>query len=260
LAQNPDVLLVTSPSSVPSERRAEMARVAPIILASLSCCALVVFLVASQAGTTEIENSISQLRGSSAARRLFGNQNEIAQMEQAKSFRLKTTTFGSKQESSSSKVYNQIVTFIMQLLFGAAFYHTVTTKYPLLVGANDISRNIMSQNAAFRINSNSICIQSLCCWPAVLAHVLDRSATCTSYWTALLAAICFPCCTTYWAVNMTDMNEKLGGSKRDCLEALVISCCCPCCEIARAGDALDAATGATTGCFSVQLPSNTPGE
>lgn len=49
---------------------------------------------------------------------------------------------------------------------------------------------------------------------------------------------------------MTDMPEKLGGHKREMVDAFVHGCCCAACEVCKYAEALDAATGSQTGCFS----------
>lgn len=151
--------------------------------------------------------------------------------------------------SASSRNFGPVAYFVGQIIFGFVFHALVTTKYPECLAPTDNSKAIMEEGAACRISLGPICMQSWCCIGPTIGHVLDRTAVC-GYWPALICGTCFPMCTIFYATNMSEMNVKLGGQKRELVDGLGVACCCSCCEVARGIEALDAATGSTMGCLS----------
>ena len=71
------------------------------------------------------------------------------------------------------------------------------------------------------------------------------------YWPAMVLSVCFPNCMMWYGLSFTDMNVKLGGPQEGPLGGCMLGCCCSCCVLSRNLEAMDAATGQTTGCLKV---------
>jgi len=157
-----------------------------------------------------------------------------------------------QQQPAGSELLGQVIGMAISAIFSGLFYVQVTSKYPVLNGrtSSGVAQGIMAQNSAFRINAGPICFQTCCCLPSIVSHVFDRTGV-LNYWVACIGATCgFGGCMTCYASLFTDMPEKLGGQKREMVDAFGIGCCCSPCEWCKYAEALDAATGSQTGCFS----------
>merc|ERR1719220_2832052 len=63
-----------------------------------------------------------------------------------------------------------------------------------------------------------------------------------------------PCLTLYFMNSCSNLNENLGGRKKDCCSGMICAFCCSCCVIAQDAESLDMATGARTKCCGVEQP------
>jgi len=150
------------------------------------------------------------------------------------------------------QLLSQIIGIVVWIFVSGVFYAVVTSKYPVLTGrtSSGVAAGIMAQNSAFRINVGPICVQTCCCPGMMIGHVFDRTEV-LNYWVAAIGTYCgFGGCLTCFASHMTDLPEKLGGQKREMVDAFGIGCCCASCEWCKYAEALDAATGSQTGFFS----------
>jgi hypothetical protein len=157
-----------------------------------------------------------------------------------------------KEENPAKSAGQAAIEIGIQLVFLLIFFKTVAEKYPQLSVPNDKSKLIMSEPVAFRCKGGPICLTAFCC-PSLLMALTAAKTGVLDYWPMGIAGICCPCCMQMWLLNMTDFKERLGGEKDTLMDACGISCCCLCCSLARNVEALDAATGSETGCFSVSV-------
>lgn len=151
---------------------------------------------------------------------------------------------GSKDDSMQA--------YISQLVIGVIFYFLVASKYPDLGQANAdqnaAAAAIMQEATPCRIKGGAICLQSLC-WPAAMYAKVMKSTGVANYWIALIAGVCFPCCTVFASTHCCLMDQKLGlSASKGLMYNAFEACCCSCCLIAQTTEALDAATGWESGC------------
>lgn len=138
---------------------------------------------------------------------------------------------------------------LLQLLFGVWYYILVVSKYPKLEGLQPTPEavKLQSENAVAAIPDVSfanLCF-AFCCSGPLAAHTFESTGV-LNYWPGYIAMTFLPCC-TLWVVNTyTDLNEKLGGFKKDPFMGLFCACCCSCCVIAQDAEAMDLITGART--------------
>lgn len=147
---------------------------------------------------------------------------------------------------------------LMQLLFGIIYYFVVVSKYPAypegLTSENmpEEAKELQNENEVMSILKVSCSnnFLSFCCTGPRAAHTFHTTDV-LNYWVGLLAMTCFPCCTLMWTNAVTDLNEKLGGEKRNILMSCLCACCCACCVVAQDAEALDIVTGSHTGLVGV---------
>jgi len=153
-----------------------------------------------------------------------------------------------QKENEGSNDWVERVVF--QLIFGVAYYFLIVSKYPMLDGAKPTAEAIRIQeldelSATFESTMPN-CLLSWCCTGPRAAHTF-HSAGILDYWVGCFLMSCFPCC-TLWIVNsFTDLNEKLGGEKRNFCIGALCACFCSCCIVAQDAQSLDHITGMETG-------------
>jgi len=143
---------------------------------------------------------------------------------------------------------------LVQLLFGVIYYFMIVSKYPEL-GAKEASQSakeLLSKNEVMALVDVSPrnCVLSCCCTGPRAAHTFAKTGT-MNYWGGLLLMSCFPCCTLMAVNSCTDMNEKMGGSRRNIIMSCLCALCCSCCVVAQDAEALDLTSGVQTGFLRV---------
>jgi len=145
---------------------------------------------------------------------------------------------------------------VIQLLFGILYYYLIVEKYPKLDGLKPTEAAIKLQDldevSATLHTSLPNCLLSWCCTGPRAAHTFHSTGV-LDYWPSCILMSLVPCC-TLWAVNsFTDLNEKLGGVKKNLFVGALCACCCSCCVVAQDAQSLDLITGMETGLYGVQM-------
>lgn len=143
---------------------------------------------------------------------------------------------------------------LLQLLFGLIYYFIIVSKYPEL-GAKEASQSakeLLEKNEVMALMSVSPqnCVLSCCCTGPRAAHTFAKTGT-MNYWLGLFLMTCFPCCTLMGVNSCTDMNEKMGGSRRNIIMSCLCALCCSCCVVAQDAEALDLTSSVQTGFLGV---------
>lgn len=173
------------------------------------------------------------------------------QTEQQASAMVQTYATLAAKAAGGAGPLGSVPAILWQLLLVGLIWYLVVSKYPMLEASNDASKAIMQESPVFRCNLGPVCLQSWCCYPALIGLVADKVGI-LAYWPTAILSSCFPCCILMYLRVGTDLNVKLGGTKDEVLSACFLSCCCGCCSIARDADALCAATGSKLGFCSVE--------
>jgi len=147
------------------------------------------------------------------------------------------------------------VRILSQLIFGLCFFCCIVRNYPKLMAPTQASARIQQENEVMALCSTSPqnCCLSLCCSGPRAALTFDRVGL-IDYWLGLCLMTLFPCPTIYFMNSCTDLNERLGGQRKNCITGLCCAFFCHCCVIAQDAEALDLATGAQTGFCGVTQP------
>lgn len=154
-----------------------------------------------------------------------------------------------------NNAYSWFTRNILQIIFGVIYFYTVVVKYPVLEAGfipNDEARKLQQMNevtGACQASFTNCCL-SCCCSGPRAAHTLSATGI-LNYWAGLLAMTCFPCCTLWFANSFSDLNDKLGGVRKDCCTGCVCAFCCSCCVIAHDAASLDLAMKTNTGICGV---------
>lgn len=164
---------------------------------------------------------------------------EVAQMEQ-------------EEEAMSF-----LISFLVQFIFGAVYWFTVVSQYPMITGDKDIPEKVkilQSKNEVTGLGevTPSVCLMSFCCPAVRMSHNLHSTDT-LNYWASLCVMTCFPglmCCAVFLSNSCTPMNEKLGGERREIILGLLCAWCCQCCVIAQDAESMDMIVGRQTGICS----------
>mmetsp|Transcript_68468 Transcript_68468/g.164415 ORF Transcript_68468/g.164415 Transcript_68468/m.164415 type:complete len:226 (+) Transcript_68468:60-737(+) len=137
---------------------------------------------------------------------------------------------------------------IFQICIALAYYALIVRNYPKLEGeASAKAKDFMKKNEVEAALDSSVsnCMLSWFCPATRAAHTFHATGL-LSFWPSC-CLMWFCQCPTLWVVNtLTDFNEKLGGTKKDCLMGCVCSFFCGCCLIAKDAEALDLSTGTKT--------------
>mmetsp|Transcript_18788 Transcript_18788/g.34000 ORF Transcript_18788/g.34000 Transcript_18788/m.34000 type:complete len:250 (-) Transcript_18788:120-869(-) len=211
--------------------------------------------IMQQDGTVEI-NSIQQFQSQEAktlkanAEKKAGNDAKAflqhKNKHEAKSQKPEKSEGQGAEESEFETFVTRVVT---QLLFGLLYYMVIVSKYPqLFAEPSPAAKKLQAVNEVSALCEVSvpICICSWLCSGPRAAHTFYSTGI-SDYWCSLLGMSLFPCCVLFVANSCTDLNEKLGGAKRDCLMSILCSFCCSCCVIAQDAESLDLSTGVRTG-------------
>jgi len=152
-----------------------------------------------------------------------------------------------EQGSTDGGTVGTITRIVTQLIYGAIYYCLVVKNYQTLdeLGNVDTSRasaiQQKSECSAMCSASCSNILLSWCCTGPRAAHTFHAVGV-LNYWISLLAMSCCPCIVLCVANAFTDLNEKLGGEKRDICSACLCAFCCSCCVVAQDAEALDLIT------------------
>jgi len=143
--------------------------------------------------------------------------------------------------------------FVSLMIAGFFYWCCIVSKYPKLVGPSMTSARLQSENELNATCQASFvnCLYSYLCSQARAAHTFDAAGVC-NYWPSLLLMSLCPCPTLFFMNSCSNLNERLGGRKKDCCTGLICSFCCSCCVIAQDAESLDMATGARTQCCGVE--------
>lgn len=143
---------------------------------------------------------------------------------------------------------------LLQLLFGVVYYFLIVRKYPELgeKEANEAAKELQAKNEVLSLVEVSPrnCLLSCCCTGPRAAQTFSITGA-MNYWLGLFGMTCVPCCTLMYANSCTEMNEKLGGDKRNIIMSCLCALCCSCCVVAQDAEALDLMSGVQTGFFGV---------
>lgn len=143
---------------------------------------------------------------------------------------------------------------MVQLFFGVIYYFIIVRKYPEL-GAKEPStsaKDLLAKNAVMALADVSPrnCVLSCCCTGPRAAHTFAATGT-MNYWCGLLLMSCFPCCTLMGVNSCSDMDSKMGGTRRNIIMSCLCALCCSCCVVAQDAEALDLTSDVQTGFLSV---------
>jgi len=143
--------------------------------------------------------------------------------------------------------------FVVLMIAGFLYWCCIASRYPKLWAPSPTSARLQSENELNATCQASFanCLYSYICSQARAAHTFDATGTC-NYWPSLVLMTLCPCPTLFWMNSCTDLNEKLGGRRKDCCSGLIRTFCCSCCVIAQDAESLDMATGARTQCCGVE--------
>lgn len=161
---------------------------------------------------------------------------------------------GVGEETAETGGGSSTTRMLVQLLFGVIYYFIIVSKYPEL-GAKEASqsaKDLLEKNEVMALMdvSPKNCVLSCCCTGPRAAHTFAKTGT-MNYWLGLLLMSCFPCCTLMGVNSCTDMNEKMGGTRRNIIMSCLCALCCSCCVVAQDAEALDLTSGVRTGLLSV---------
>jgi hypothetical protein len=140
-----------------------------------------------------------------------------------------------------------------QLVFAIGYWFLVVKNYPVLPRefkpSNPEATALQSKNEVMATieTSPANCIMSLCCTGPRAAHTFHATGV-MHYWLGCCLMSCCPMCTLWYANSMTDLNERLGGTKRDLVMGFLCACLCSCCVVAQDAESLDIVTGMETHC------------
>lgn len=151
---------------------------------------------------------------------------------------------------------NMLERVITQLVFGLIYYFLIVSKYPELKDTqpSSLAVEVQKENevvATFcgKVSLRNCCL-SWCCSGSRAAHTF-HSVGLLNFWPSVVLMSVVPCCTLWYMNSQTDLNEKVGGERRDLCMGCLCACCCSCCVIAQDAEALDLTMGVQTGCCGV---------
>jgi len=145
---------------------------------------------------------------------------------------------------------------ILQIVLALLYWVLVAKHYPVMhasVKPNEeaIKFQRLNEVQATMQASPSNCVLSWCCIAPRAAHTFHSTGM-LNYWAGCILMSCFPMC-TLWVVNsFTNLNERLGGVKRNWFKGLLCSCFCSCCVVAQDAESLDLIMGVETRLCSVR--------
>jgi hypothetical protein len=158
--------------------------------------------------------------------------------------RLLTPIRQQKQEARSVSHYLPSSYIVWNLIYGTIYYFLVVRNYPALAGNEDVSRGaaVMSQSecgacCSGRVSCTNLLLSACCIGPRA-AHTFDKAGL-LNFWIGLVLMTCCPWFTLCYSNGCTDLNERLGGEKRGCINAILCAWCCSCCVVAQDAQALD---------------------
>jgi len=155
----------------------------------------------------------------------------------------------------AASVKGYVTRFVVLMIFGLLYWCCIVSKYPKLMGPSHTSARLQNENELNATCQTSFanCLYSWLCSQARAAHTFDSAGVC-NYWPSLILMTLCPCLTLYFMNSCSNLNENLGGRKKDCCSGLICALCCSCCVIAQDAESLDMATGARTKCCGVEAP------
>jgi len=139
---------------------------------------------------------------------------------------------------------------VFQIIFGVIYYFVIVWSYPYAHGNNppEEAVEIQESNALAAVTQVSCpnVAFSCCCSVSRAAHTFDRAGL-LNYWAGLFLMMIVPFCTLWGTSSFTDLNETLGGKRRNPLISCICVFFCSCCVIAQDAQALDLTAGVKTG-------------
>merc|ERR1719272_1375339 len=119
------------------------------------------------------------------------------------------------------------------IIFGVFYYLIIVKKYPSYIDLpepNTAAKDLQHLNVVSATFQTSFanCILSWCCTGPRAAHTF-YSTIGSNYWLCCALTSVLPCCTLWYTNSFTDLNEKLGGEKRNVFMGLICACFCSCC-------------------------------
>lgn len=156
---------------------------------------------------------------------------------------------GVEKQSASSSFKSFVTRVAVQLFFGLIYYMVIVSKYPVLMSEpTPAARKLQAidEVSAMCEVSIPVCICSWLCSGPRAAHTFYSTGV-ADYWCSLFGMSLCPCLVLCLANAFTDLNEKLGGEKRNPIMSCLCAFCCSCCVIAQDAESLDLITGVKTG-------------
>lgn len=158
------------------------------------------------------------------------------------------------QQVQTKNSYVSIGHLILMIIFAFFYKRNVVDKYPESEKFNERSAELQGENEVVACCSSwgtTNCLLAWCCWAPRAAHTFDKVGV-LPFWPGMALMACFPCCTLTYTNACTDLNERLGGERRNCIMAMLCAWCCACCVVLQDAASLDAATETQTKCCSVE--------
>jgi len=155
------------------------------------------------------------------------------------------------QQLMMEVMLTQVPRILIQMVFGLVYYIVIVSKYPSykdLPEPNQAAKDLqkIDEVSATCRTSCENCLLSWCCSGPRAAHTF-YSTLGLNYVFCCLVTSCFPCCALWYVNSCTDLNEKLGGERRNLFVGAICACLCSCCVIAQDAESLDLVNGVKTG-------------
>jgi hypothetical protein len=157
--------------------------------------------------------------------------------------------FGKETREDSQRGWLSRV--ILQIAFGVIYYLLIVRHYPSAIGftSNEASAKLQNMNEVSATflghTSPPNCLLSWCCTGPRAAHTF-YSVMNFNYWIGLVLMSCFPCITLWYFNSFTELNEKLGGERRNPFMGCLSAWFCSCCVVAQDAESLDLMMGMKT--------------
>eukprot|EP00416_Gambierdiscus_australes_P019308 CAMPEP_0171056782 /NCGR_PEP_ID=MMETSP0766_2-20121228/1309_1 /TAXON_ID=439317 /ORGANISM="Gambierdiscus australes, Strain CAWD 149" /LENGTH=263 /DNA_ID=CAMNT_0011511771 /DNA_START=144 /DNA_END=935 /DNA_ORIENTATION=+ len=156
------------------------------------------------------------------------------------------------KEEGSASGGGYLTRVLFQFLFGLVYFYLIVTNYPALPEDAVPPPEAVALQEANEVSatcqvSPPNCILAWCCSGPRAAHTFHTVGIGMNYWIGLVLMTFFPCCTLFAVNSFTQLNERLGGQKRNPVMSCVCAFFCSCCVIAQDAEALDLVSGHTTG-------------
>lgn len=209
-------------------------------------------LAVSEAGAVSEPEKVADNSSHSNASEVAGGRRHFSVAEEVASFAARSAhaiaRHPKEEEAASGGSWG--VRIVLQLLFGLLYYSIIVSKYPVLKDAapTPAAVELQKENEVMATLKTSPpnCLLALCCSGPRAAHTFHATGV-MNYWLGLILMTFFPCCTLWGTNSCTNLNETLGGEKRNPVMGCACAFFCSCCVIAQDAEALDMISGYQTG-------------